>query len=81
MSFSIVGSSAEFEGSTRLVQNNPGNIRLQTAELQIKIVVEADVSEDHFIGFVQVSDSNTQINTYGPAEQRWEFSHAPLRRV
>ncbi len=78
--FSITDSDIQFtDNSTHTI--NPGNIELCTRQLQVKVVVSAELgnNESYYLGYIQICTSNDQKNFYGnDVQQRWEFNTIPI---
>lgn len=80
--FSIKSKDIQFaNNSTHTI--NPGNIEICTRQLQVKVVVSAELenNESYYLGYIQICTSNDQKNYYGnddDVEQRWEFNTIPI---
>jgi hypothetical protein len=80
--FDIKGKTIKWVNGLRIIENNPGNIVVDTSQLQVQIQVEAQLfnqDESYYLGYVQIVTYNNQHNHYGNhVDQRWEFSAMPL---
>jgi hypothetical protein len=80
--FDIMEKSISWNGAIRLSKNNPGDIEVDTSQLQVRIHAWASLSRNdnsHYLGYVQIITSNEQHNYYGTdVDQRWNFNKIPL---
>jgi hypothetical protein len=78
--FPIKSKDVQFANKTTH-KTNPGNIEVCTGQLQVKVVVAAELEKDeaYYLGYIQVCTKSDERNDYGKdVQQRWEFSKTPI---